>query len=246
MNWLQKVLDQKETVTIDVVGDSITYGLNHCTAEETYVAQFAAMVARDHPECTVNRYDGMEEDEFSPMKGFEGPIMIQTGTSGKVINVIRNGIGGNTVQRALNRIGDFTGMLADGNVADITFFMFGINDALKPDPRKYVSVEQFTENYKCLLREVRRINGEKKIVLMSATWNDFAVEEYCEAVKQLAEEEDLPFADQFAVWKEHYDENAAHFGQGDWLSDCSFDACHPTPIGAYQIARCMYNTFIGI
>ena len=246
MKMLEKLLSEKDIITIDVVGDSITYGLNHCTAEETYVAQFASMLAGDHPECTVNRYDGIEQGELLPMKEFAGPITMQTGTSGKVINVIRNGIGGNTVQRALNRIDDFTGVLSDGNVADITFFMFGINDALTPDPAKYVSVEQFIENYKELLKQVRDRNGGGQIVLMSATWNDFAVQAYCEAVKVLAEEEGLPFADQFAVWRDHYDEKAGHFGQGDWLSDCSYDACHPTPLGARQIALCMYETFKNI
>ena len=246
MNWLQHILSQKDIVTIDVVGDSITYGMNHCTAEETYVAQFAVMLAKDYPECTVNRYDGIVTDELLPMQGFDGPITIQTGTSNKFINIIRNGIGGNTVQRALKRIDDFTGILADGNVADVTFFMFGINDALKPNPKKYVSVEQFVENYKSLLREVRRINGDKMIVLMSPTWNDISVEEYSEAAKKLAEKEGIPFADQYAVWKEHYDEDVTHFGHGDWLSDCPGDACHPTPLGAYQIAMCMYSAFIGI
>ena len=243
MNILDQLLNQKDIVTIDVVGDSITYGLNHCTAEETYVAQFAVMLANDYPECTVNRYDGNMGGEFDPMEEFEGPIKIQIGTSGKTIDVIRNGVGSNTVQRAINRIDDFTGILANGTVADITCFMFGINDALKTEPEKYVSVEQFLENYRCLIREVRRINGDRTIVLMSPTWNNISIEEYCEAVKTLAKEEKLLFVDQYAVWKNHYDENAIHFGQGDWLSDCPYDACHPSPVGARQIALCMYNAF---
>lgn len=242
MKILDELLKERETVTIDVVGDSITLGTQHCNADETYVAYFTAMLAKDYPKCTVNRYDGIPtSNELLPMKCFEGPIRIQEGTSNKIINVIRNGIGGNTVQRALNRIQDFTGILPDGNMTDITIFMFGINDALSSDLSKFVSVEQFMKNYKFLLSEVRRINGQGTVILMGPTWNGFGVEQYSIAVQEIAREEGLLFVDQFTVWKNHYNENAEHFGQGEWLSDSPTDSCHPTPSGSKQIALCMYN-----
>lgn len=41
-------------MTLNFCGDSITFGLTHCTAEETYAAVFA----RNFKGCRVIRYDG--------------------------------------------------------------------------------------------------------------------------------------------------------------------------------------------
>jgi hypothetical protein len=65
-------------------------------------------------------------DELSPMKSFDGPILVSYKDKAGKIDIIKNGIGGNTVQRALNRIGDFTGTLANGKSPDIIFMMFGL------------------------------------------------------------------------------------------------------------------------
>lgn len=59
-----KMIDERRHVTIDIVGDSITWGLNHCSNNETYTAQFAYMLAQRLPGVSVYRYDGFTNDEL--------------------------------------------------------------------------------------------------------------------------------------------------------------------------------------
>ena len=232
-------LAQKSELTVNIVGDSVTNGLNHCTPEETYTAFFAGMLAKRCPEYSVYRYDGVYPSELGPMDHFDGPITVQTGTAG-VIDVIKNGIGGNTVRRAHNRIADFTGILANGKTADITTMMFGINDALKPDPAKYVTPEVYKQQYLELISDIRRIDPQTMIILLTPTTNG-PLHEYCQIIMEIAKEEDLYLIDQNHLWYDHYQEGAPNFGHGDWLSNTPGDACHPTPLGAEKIAEYMYR-----
>ena len=229
------MLENQNVVTVDVVGDSVTHGLDHCTEEETYTAQFSKMIAEKFGYASVFRYDGIQGTGISPMKMFSAPVCVSKGSGEKRIDIIKNGIGGNTVRRAINRIGDFTGVLANGKSADITFFMFGINDALKSDPKKYVTPERFYDDYKELLTLFKK-SEKSEIVIMSATTNDQCIDEHVKAAERLAKENGLIYIDQNGVWNRHYDKNAEHFGQGDWLSDTPTDACHPSPKGAKAIA----------
>ncbi len=233
---VSEMLEMKDRITIDIVGDSVTWGLNQCSENETYAAQFASMLAMKYSDVSVYRYDGIAGDELEPMKTFSEPIHVGKADSEKRIDVLKNGIGGNTVRRAINRINDFTGTLANGKTADITFFMFGINDALKTDQRKYVTPDRFYNDYQELLDMFRK-NDESLIVLMSATTNDQPIEEYVKMTEILAKENGLLYIDQNKIWNAHYDKSKAHFGQGDWLSDVAYDACHPTPLGAKAIAE---------
>ncbi len=233
---ISKLLCEKETVTLDIVGDSITHGLNHCSADETYTAQFACMLAEKFTEASVNRYDGIVSSGEKPMAYFDGPIEAAVRNGNKHIDVIRNGIGGNTVRRAIERIGDFTGTLANGRTADVTFFMFGINDALKSDSKKYVTAEKFYEDYSELIEKFRKIE-DSAIVIMSATTNDQTIDAHVAETARLAAEYGFIYIDQHKVWDAHYDPAASNFGQGDWLSnEDARDACHPSPLGAKMIA----------
>ena len=232
-----------DDVTIEFVGDSITHGLNHCGAEETYVAQFALLMANRFENYTVCRYDGIVADERSPMKGFDGPIFISHKESGGRIDVIKNGIGGNTVRRAMARIDDFTGTLANGNEPDVIFMMYGINDALKSDPQKYVTAAQFKADYKALVEQVRSRNPDALIIIMGATTNDQSIEAHCQKSEELAEEENIPYIDLHKLWSDHFDAKAEHFGHGDWLAN-DRDACHPTPKAAHIMAEHIADEFL--
>lgn len=237
---IEKLLKEKGHITIDVVGDSITQGEDHCTSEETYVAQFAKMLAEKYVDATVVRYDGVVKDGLSPMAGFKA-VEVSRGAGEYRIDVIRNGIGGNSVRRAINRISDFTGELANGRCADVAVFMFGINDALLSDSTKYVTAEKFGEDYREMLdRFAQSENAE--IVIMSATTNDQTIDAHVAKTAKVAAERGLVYVDQNKVWNEHYDETMPNFGHGDWLSNVSYDACHPTPTGALQIARTLFES----
>ena len=240
-----KKLNRNEDVTIEFVGDSLTQGRDHCHPEEGYVAKFAYMMANKFKHYNVNRYDGIVEGALLPMKGFEGPILVSYKDNQARMDIIKNGIGGNTVLRALNRIDDFTGTLANGKTPDVIFVLFGVNDALKSDPNKYVTAEQFKINYKLLLDEVRKRNPDAFIIMISATTNDQTIEAHCEKAKELADEENIPYIDIHTLWTNHYVAGVEHFGHGDWLANDK-DACHPTPKAAYIIAETIFDAFLKI
>jgi len=232
---------QKSTLTVNIVGDSITHGLNHCTPEETYTANFSRMLAEHYKSYTVRRYDGIYTalGELGHMEYFDGPFIIQHGTMG-TIDIIRNGIGGNTVKRAYNRITDFTGVLVNGEKSDITIMMFGINDALQSDPAKYVTPYVFKKQYKELINTIKTLDPQTTIILMTPTTNG-PLTEYCHKISELAQEEGLFLVDQNKLWSEHYCKDAPNYGHGNWLSNIPGDSCHPTPLGAYKIAEYMYH-----
>lgn len=232
---ISKLLETKDRVTIDIVGDSITWGLSHCSEDETYAAQFAEKLSRNFPLVSVYRYDGLAAGDLEPMKDFSEPIKVSSTKGTKRIDVIKNGICGNTVRRAINRINDFTGILANGETADITFLMFGINDALKTDKDKYVTSDKFRDDYRELINKFK-ISEKSQIVIMSATTNDQSIAEYVKMTEAIAREYGILYIDQNKVWNEHYDRSNPNFGQGDWLSNVQWDACHPTSKGAKAIA----------
>ena len=231
-----------EHLTFDFVGDSVTRGTTHCTDEETYVARFAAYMAKRFVGCTVRRYDGIAPDELMPIHHFEGPKVISEG-QGAVIDVIRNGVGGNTILRAHKRIGDFTGTLANGRRPDVTFMMFGINDALVTVKDRYAPPEEFIENYRNLIGAVRAQNPETLFILMTPTTNNQSVSDHAEMVRKLCAEEGFALVDTNALWSEHYDPDAENFGHGDWLAG-GRDACHPTPKGADATAKFIFDEFL--
>ena len=235
---ISKLLKSKNRITIDIVGDSVTWGLNHCSEDETYVAYFAGMLAEKFSSASVYRYDGITHNELKPMEKFSEPIQVSKTNCAKRIDVIKNGIGGNTVRRAINRINDFTGVLANGEPADITVFMFGINDALKSDEMKYVKPEKFYNDYEELLNKFEKCE-KSQVVIMSPTTNDQTIDEHVKMAEKIASERGLLYIDQNKMWNEHFDASKPNFGQGDWLSDVSWDACHPTPKGAKAIAEKM-------
>ena len=231
---------EKQTSTFVFVGDSITWGLNHCTGEETYVAFFAAAMAQAFPDAKVIRYDGIVKDEQSALLGY-APVVVQEGAEG-AIHIIRSGVGGNTVARAMARIQDFTGILPSGTKADYIVTMFGINDALKADPTKYVSAEVFKENYRKLLRALQADAPNAKIIVMTATTNDQSIDAHVQATYALVKEENVAIIDMYALWQKQYDPEKENFCHGDWLAT---DACHPTPKAAKIMGEKIFRELIG-
>ena len=238
---IAKKLKNGEALTFDFVGDSVTRGTNHCSDDETYVARFAAYLANAFPKRTVRRYDGIAPNELLPIDHFEGPKTVSQG-DGAPIDVIRNGVGGNTILRAHKRIGDFTGTLANGERPDLTFLMFGINDALVTVADRYAPPEVFKDNYRDLINAIKEKNPETLFVVLTPTTNNQDVSLHAESARELCAEENIALIDTNALWNSHYDPNAENFGHGDWLKG-GRDACHPTPKGADSTAKYIFCEF---
>ena len=242
LSVFRQKLQEGQSLTIDFLGDSITWGLNHCSDEETFVACFARIFAEKYPHYAVYRYDGIVTSEASPLTGFEKTPVGNLSRPGECA-IIRNGVGGNTVRRAINRRQDFLGAMPNGRKADLTFLMFGINDALFSDKKKYVTPAIFRRDYEELLFLLAS-TGTCPIIL-TPTYNgtQYPLDEYAEVCRALARERDLPLIDLHELWMRHYDEKAPHFGQGDWLSDSKTDACHFSPEGARATADALFRAF---
>lgn len=228
-------------LTINFCGDSITHGLNHCRPEETFTAKFARRMAEEFPEAAVYRYDGNRPSGVRRVEEYDGPILVSAGLGEGKIHIIRNGVGGETVARALARIDQLTGVMANGREPDYTVVMYGINDAAA-GTEKYAPPAVFLEQYRQLIGEIRQRNPQTRIILMTSTYNTQSIEEYVKATARLAEEEGLPCFDLHAFWMAHYDPAAENGGQGDWL--VPGDGCHPTPLAAEQMADHIFECFL--
>ena len=196
-------------------------------------------MAKAFPASNIIRYDGIVKDELSPLLRYDATT-IQEGTYG-TIHIVLSGIGGNTVARAMARKQDFIGILPSGTKSDYIFTMFGINDALRSDPTKYVSAHVFKENYRILLHLLKADAPNAKIAVMTATTNDQCIDDHVQVTYELVQEEAVKLIDLNALWKEQYDTQKGNFGYGDWLAT---DACHPTPKSAQIMAQKIFHYLI--
>ena len=244
LSIIRSKLAKGEPITLDFIGDSITWGLNHCSPKETYVARFAALFSKKYRGYRVVRYDGVVVRENAPLDHFDGPIPVAGKVGRPECAVVRNGVGGDTVRRAIKRKEDFLGILPNGRSTDVKFLQFGINDALSCDPLKYVSPERFEADYEELLSYVTS-DDNCLVILVTPTYNGakYPLDDYADVVKRVAARHDLPLIDAHRLWTEHYDEKKRRFGQGAWLSRSKTDACHFSPKGAKATARFLFDRF---
>lgn len=242
-----------EQYTVFVVGDSITEGARATDDEHTYTAVFARGLAERLPNRRVIRYDGKryptKDAELLPLMTYGDPIVIRQGGD-KTLTVVRSGIGGNTVQRMLNRRDDFIGREVGGRCADLYIVMVGINDALRSDASKFVSPEVFASNLNRLLDWLEQGNPAADLILMTPTYNDRGLEPsshltpYADAMRATAARRQIPVVDQHRLWMAHLTVGANNYGQGDWLSGVEGDSCHPSNLGheiiANELLRCLF------
>ena len=242
---VREKLKRGDCLTLDFIGDSITWGLNHCTPEETFVAFFARRFATAFPHYRVTRYDGIAESEALPISHFDGPFSVGGEGNLPEITVVRNGVGGNTVRRAIRRKENFLGKMPNGKHADLAFLMFGINDALSSDRDKFVSPERFEADYEELLALLLR-EPDLLPLLITPTYNgvNYPLGDYADVVRHTAARHSLPLLDAHALWTAHYSPSAPRFGQGSWLSESKSDACHFSPEGAAATADFLFDGFL--
>lgn len=235
-----------ENALIMCVGDSITWGLNHCSPEETYVANLAKFFAAEFPHITVLRYDGINNDGALPIYYYDGPHTVQS-SKPQTLTIVRSGVGGNTVKRIINRESDFTGEFITKENPDLFMFMFGINDSLIFDSAKYVVPEVFYEHIKELHTIVTDKNPTSQIVYMTPTYNDLGTDKnstvtpYAEKIRQHAKETHSHLIDTHALWMEHLEIGAYNHGQKDWLSESKEDTCHFSPLGSFNTAKFIFE-----
>ena len=82
---IENRISKGENYLIIAVGDSVTWGLNHCSEEETYCAELARLFAKSMPEANVVKYDGIVKEERRPLYGYSEPKTVQSGSKGTLI-----------------------------------------------------------------------------------------------------------------------------------------------------------------
>ncbi|MDF2927738.1 MAG: hypothetical protein K0R57_6652, partial [Paenibacillaceae bacterium] len=63
-----------EDAAIVCAGDSVTWGQHYTTADRTYTARLAELLASRFPRATVCRYDGIYLEENSPIYSYGFPV----------------------------------------------------------------------------------------------------------------------------------------------------------------------------
>lgn len=245
MKRITEKLEQHENVLIMTVGDSITWGCNHCSTEETLCAVLARLFAEAFPDVRVLRYDGIVKEENRPLDRYDGPVLVRPGEQA-TLTVVKSGVGGDTVKRAIARAGDFIGRFETGEKPDLFLLMFGINDAID-NPEKYATPQEFYDNYHSLYRLICDGNPTAEIVLLTPTFNDYGtspasgLDPYSDMVKRLGDEVGCRVIDTHCLWMEHLIVGTEHSGQRDWLSENPDDHCHFSPLGSQVTAEYIFH-----
>ena len=249
----KKISDAKD-FSIFFIGDSITEGFCATDAENTYVAVFAREIAKRFEGRRVIRFDGQrqlaDDSELLCLKDYGDAVEVQDGKDG-TLTIVRSGIGGNTVQRMLNRKRDFICREVGGRDADLFIINVGINDALFSDPKKYVTVDVYGKNLEILIEDIEQGMSDTDIILVTPSYNDLGLSDescldgYSDMMKSVARKRNIPVIDLHKVWMEHLVVGGENYGQGDWLTGNKGDSCHPCDKGHAVIADVLIKNIFG-
>src|SRR5579884_993619 len=260
---LEKILSGQNT-TIHCVGDSITVGYNSTgTVGGGFVQRLGVLIAQQlAPLAAVQRYDpnayGALQD--GPITGWNGPTTIQSpsGGSTQVIEIVNNGVSGDTVQRVLRRYNNLTGWSPN---IDLFIVYLGINDSVTNDSSKFVPPDAFYAGLTSLANFLRTYYPEAEVALCSPHHNDqpdvgnggtipagtYTLEQYASATRRVAIEQGVALVDLRTSWADQYNASDPNFagddGYGPWLSTAGGNHTHPTDLGHQAIAEEIFKLF---
>ncbi|GEM_PF-1951432 len=254
-----------ESVVIHFVGDSITVGYNSTgTVGGGFVQRMGVLIAQQlAPTAAVQRYDPNAYGALSdgPINGWNGPTVIQSpsGGSSQVIQIVNNGVSGDTVQRVLRRYGNLTGWSPR---IDMHVIYLGVNDSLTNDSTKFVTPPDFHAGMRSLVDIVRHYYPQSEIVLCTPHANDqpdagnggsipqgtYTLDQYAMATRRVALELGVALVDLRQLWADAKDTSNAAWAGSDfypptWLSNGGGNHTHPLDQGHQAIAEEMIKIF---
>lgn len=235
---IAKKMATAEEYVIFTIGDSVTQGQQASDPKTTdYTGRFAVKLAEVFSDKTIFRYDGIANSSWDSIYFAKRGVRIQNGTNGR-INIARCGLGGDTSEKTLNRKDDFINTEINGRTGDLFIICLGINDSW---PGKS-TVDEYKDNLGLLVDAIQEAHPESDIILMTPTYvTDNPAKplvNFANAMKDLADERELPYIDLNAMFNENY----AKTEPEDWLSD----NCHPNDVGYNMIANKMISSLFGI
>ncbi len=237
---------------IFVIGDSLTQGSGASDPVRLdYTAKFTEKLAKQFPEKTVLRVDGKPRGDYLGMAypNESRHVPVQRGSDNNKITVVRSGIGGNTVQKIIDRAPDYINKEIGGTTGDLFIIMSGINDfdSEAYDLTKYASPPKYKANLNTLVSNIKAAHPDADIILMTPTTvrkDGHCLDLYAEQMIAVGASHNIPVIDQHKLWMDHFKEGVGPYGQGDWLSEG--DSCHPTDVGHEAIADEMIRCLFGI
>lgn len=251
-----------ESVCIHFVGDSITVGYNSTgTVGGGFVQRMGVLIGQQlAPKASVERYDPNAFGTLSDasINGWNGPTMIQSGTSSQVIQIVNNGVSGDTLQRVLRRFGNLTGWTP---VVDCHVIYLGINDSLTTDSSKFVDPDSFYTGMRSLVDILRNYYPQSELVICTPHHNDqpdagnggtipantYSLDDYAMATRRVGIEMGVAVVDLRQKWLDAYnvaDPNfASNDGYGNWLNTGGGNHTHPTDQGHQAIAEEIFKIF---
>ncbi len=237
---------------IFIIGDSVTQGSGASDPVRLdYTAKFAEKLAAQMPEKSIYRVDGKPRGDYLGMAYPNATkyVPVQRVTGEGKITVVRCGIGGNTVQKIIDRSPDYINKKIDGHTGDLFIIMSGINDfdSEAYDLTKYASPPKYKANLNTLVAKIKEAHPDSDIILMTPTTvrNDgHCLDLYAEQVIAVGASHNIAVVDQHKLWMDHFEEGVGPYGQGDWLSEG--DSCHPTDAGHEAIADEMIRCLFGV
>jgi lysophospholipase L1-like esterase len=262
---LQRIL-AGESCVIHFVGDSITVGYNSTgTVGANFVQRMGVLIGQQlAPKASVQRYDPNAYGSLNDnaINGWNGPTVIGTtaeaGSSSQVIQIVNNGVSGDTVQRVLRRFGNLTGWTP---VIDCHIIYLGINDSLTTDGTKFVDPDSFYSGIRALLDIIRNYYPQSDLVVCTQHHNDqpeagnggsivantYKLENYAMATRRAAAELGVALVDLRQKWADHFNPNDPNFAANDGYRD-SIDTSggnhtHPTDTGHQAIAEEIFKIF---
>lgn len=260
---LSKLL-RGDDVVIHFIGDSITVGYNSgSTVGAGFVQRMGVLIGQQIvPDARVDRYDpdsyGSLDD--AAITGWNGPTTIQSPSHGsnQTVQIVNNGVSGDTVQRVLRRFGNLTGWTPK---IDLLVVYLGINDSLTNASSKFVTPDDFKSAMRSLVEILRNYYPQAEVVLCTQHANDqpdagfegvadpgqYTLEMYAHATRQAALETGTALVDLRQSWADARDpNNLGNSSDGypsSWLNNNGGNHTHPSDQGHQAIAEEMIKIF---
>ncbi len=230
--------------TILCVGDEVTVGYNATGAPQGgWVARLATSLAVALPAARVVRYDpsGYATTLDAPIPSWTAVALQQgPGSSAQQVSVINAGVTGDTVLRALRRMGNLTA--ASWNPPpDLYIVSLGLGE-MSADPARAGGAADFGGQLSGLVNVLRGGasgggNGGAEVLLCTPHVGPPGSnpDDYAAAVRAVAAATGCGLIDLRGLWQDCLDPSAANDGYGAWLDTSAGNHTWPTDAGHIAI-----------
>ncbi len=238
--------------TILCVGDEVTVGYNATGAPQGgWVARLATNLAVALPTARVTRYDptGYATTLDGAIPSWTALALQQgAGPAAQQVSVINAGVTGDTVLRALRRVGNLTAA-SWSPPPDCYIVSLGLGE-MSADPTRAVGAADIGGQLSGLVNVLRGGasgggNGGAEVLLCTPHAGPPGAnpDDYAAAVRAVAAATGCGVIDLRGLWQDHLDPAAANDGYGAWLDSSAGNHTRPTDAGHAAIGDEVFRAF---